>query len=98
MHERGPLLCTLSLQDLRHYSSGRSLYLFFVVGRLSRFLLQHSEPEYDANLLKRMTTTLVSPVRTIPSEYVFRARIRSIRTLVSASSWLHCSIGGLFPT
>ena len=49
-------------------------------------------------LLKRMTTTSVSPVWTIPSDDVRSACKRCIRTRVSASSWLHCSIGWLFPT
>jgi len=52
MRDRGPFLCTLSLHDLRHYSSGRPLYLFFMVWRISRFLLQYSEPVYDVNYSK----------------------------------------------
>ena len=48
-------------------------------------------------LLRRITTS-VSPVCTIPSDDVWRAWRWCTRTLVSASSWLHWSIGEMFPT
>ena len=49
-------------------------------------------------LQRRITTTSVSPVYIIPSDEDWRAWRRCTKTRVSASSWLHWSTGGLFPT